>query len=237
MKNVTPDRAQGEHPPDPIVERVTRFLSLYRRPIAVSIGVVALATIALVIVLSVQTARSEAALVAVEDFQDQFEDWQALEAEAQAARYSELAESAASIVSEYPRTYAAVRARILDARALVALERYEEASARFVEAADARPRSYLAPAALMDAAVAAENAGNTERALDLYRRIVDEYTGESAEVPRALFSVGRIHEQRDEIVDAAEAYRRLIAAHPESGWTNLARSRIIALTVEGRIGG
>ena len=237
MKTVSPATTKGEHHPDPPIERITRFLTRYRKPILISLGVVALATVALVIVLSVQTARTEAALIAVEDLQDQFEAWEALDEEAQGAQYDGLAESAAAVVSEYPRTYAAVRARVLDARALAALGRYDEASSRFVEAAEARPRTYLAPVAYMDAAVAAENAGNTDRALELYRRIVDRYSGESAEVPRAVFSIGRVHEQRDEIAEAAEAYRQLIAAHPESGWTNLARNRIIALTVEGRIGG
>jgi tetratricopeptide (TPR) repeat protein len=237
MKNVTPVTKKDETQSDSVAERITRFLTRYRVPILVSIGALAVAIVVLIIVLSVQTTRTESALVAAEDLQDQFEAWQALGAEEQAAQYADLAASAAAIVSDYPRTYAAVRARILDARALLALERYEEASARFEEAADARPRTYLAPVSLMDAAVAAENAGNSERALELYRRIVDQYTGESAEAARALFSIGRIHEQRDEVVDAADAYRRLIAAHPESGWTNLARNRIIALTVEGRIGG
>jgi tetratricopeptide (TPR) repeat protein len=237
MKTVTPGTTKGENAPSPTVERITRFLTRYRKPILISVGIVAVATVVLVIVLSVQTARNEAALVAVENYQDQFEAWQTQDEDAQAAQYDALAASAAEVVREDPRTYAAVRARILDARALAAIGRYDEASSRFVEAAEARPRSYLAPVAFMDAAVTAEEAGNTDRALELYRRIVDRYAGESAEVPRALFSIGRVHEQRDEIAEAAEAYRRLVAAHPESGWTNLARNRIIALTVQGRIGG
>ena len=89
----------------------------------------------------------------------------------------------------------------------------------------------------MEAAVAAENAGDPERALELHRRIVDDHGDENPEVPRALFSIGRILEQQDEVADAAEAYRQLVDDYPASSWTNLARNRIITLTVEGRIGG
>jgi TolA-binding protein len=89
----------------------------------------------------------------------------------------------------------------------------------------------------MDAAVAAENAGETDRALQLLQRVVDEYDDESAETPRALFSIARIHEQSDEVARAADTYRQLIDSYPASSWTNLARNRIISLTVQGRIGG
>ena len=75
-----------------------------------------------------------------------------------------------------------------------------------------------------------------ELALDILNRLVEQYDAESAEIPRALFSIGRINEGLDNIVDAAESYNRLIDDYPASSWTNLARDRIITLTVQGRIG-
>ena len=75
-----------------------------------------------------------------------------------------------------------------------------------------------------------------ELALELLNRLVDLYDAQSAEIPRALFSIGRINEGLDQIVEAAESYNQLIDDYPGSSWTNLARDRIITLTVQGRIG-
>jgi TolA-binding protein len=212
------------------------FLTKYRKPIVATIAVVAVAVVALVVVLTVRSNRAEAALTNVEGLQDEYDDWLTLEEEEQADAYEGLSRQAAEVIETYPATYAAARARIIDASALAELERWQDATDRYVEVADQFPDTYLAPVSLMDAAVAAENGGDPERALELHQRIVDEYEDESAEVPRALFSIGRINEQRDEIADAAEAYRRLVEDYPASSWTNLARNRIITLTVEGRIG-
>lgn len=218
-------------------QRLIDFLTRYRRAIGITLAVVAVAVVALVVVLSVQNARSEAALEAVADLEREFAEWRELDEDARTEAYGDILTGVGEIIDGYPRTYAAARARLIDASALAELGRWAEASARFTEVADLRPGTYLAPVALMDAAVAAENAGDAERALELHNRHVDEYEDESAEAPRALFSIGRILELQDDVAAAAETYRRLIEDYPASSWTNLARNRIIALTVEGRIGG
>ncbi|MFP4113193.1 MAG: tetratricopeptide repeat protein [Spirochaetales bacterium] len=215
---------------------VMNFLARHRTTMLVAIAVIAVAVVALIVVLTVQSNRNEAALTTVEDLQDEFDDWLALEDAEQPEAYDALSAELEQLIDDYPRTYAAARARIIDARALAQLERWQEASDRYVEVADLFPETYLAPVSLMDAAVAAEEAGNADGALELHRRIVHDYAEQSAEVPRALFSIGRILEGTDNVAEAAEAYRTLVDDYPASSWTNLARNRIITLTVEGRIG-
>ena len=219
------------------MEVLIDFLTRHRTTIAITVGVLVVAIVALIIVLSVQNARTERALAAVDELKQDFEDWLQTDADAQAAAYDALAEDVAAVIDSYPRTYAAARARLVDAQALVELDRWDEAAERYLEVADQSAETYLAPVSLMDAAIALEHAGETDRALEIHRRIADEYDGETAEAPRALFSIGRLSEQADRIADAAEAYRQLIDGYPASSWTNLARNRIITLTVEGRIGG
>ena len=211
------------------------FLTRHRTTIMITVGVIVVAVVALIIVLSVQNSRTERSLAAVDELREDFDDW--LESDAEAAAYDLLAEDAASIIDSYPGTYAAARARLIDAKALVELERFEEAAAIFLEVAEQASDTYLAPVSLMDAAIALEHAGDSDRALEIHRRLADEYGDDTAEVPRALFSIGRLNEQADRVADAADAYRRLIDDYPASSWTNLARNRIITLTVEGRIGG
>ncbi|MFW5716810.1 MAG: tetratricopeptide repeat protein [bacterium] len=213
------------------------FLTRHRSTIAIVVGVLVVSVVALIIVLSIQNARTERALTAVDELQQDFEDWLQTDADEQTDTYDELAAEVAAVIDGYPRTYAAARARLVDAQALVELDRWDEAAERFLEVADQLPEAYLAPVSLMDAAIALEHAGETDRALEIHRRIADEYDGETAEAPRALFSIGRLNEQADRIAEAAEAYRQLIDGYPASSWTNLARNRIITLTVEGRIGG
>ncbi len=227
----------NETPKQKVMDKLVDFLSRFRKPIMITLGVIAVAVVTLVIVLSVQNSRAEAALAAAEDLQSAFDDWMQLDDETKPEEYEEISRAAAEIVDAYPRTYAASRARMIDARTLVELERWNDASAKYREVADFFPESYLAPVALMDAAVAAESGGDTDRTLELLNRLVEDYGDESAEAPRALFSIGRILEQRGDVSDAADSYRRLIEGYPASSWTNLARNRIITLTVEGRIGG
>jgi len=227
----------NEAPKQKVMDKLVDFLSRTRKPIMITLSVIAVAVVTLVIVLSIQNSREEAALAAVEDLQSSFDDWMEVDDDAKPDGYDALSQSVAEIVDGFPRTYAASRARMIDGRALVELERWDEASTKYGEVADFFPESYLAPVALMDAAVAAESGGDTERTIELLTRLIDDYGEQSAETPRALFSVGRILEQRDDVADAAQTYRRLIEDYPASSWTNLARNRIITLTVEGRIGG
>lgn len=236
MKQV--DRqAQQESPKNRVMEAVTAFLTKYRKPILFVIVGIAVVVVGLVVILSVQNARNEAALEAVETLQQEFGEWTSLEADEQEAGLADLSDQAAEIIDTYPGTYAAARARIVEARAFFELKRWVDSGERFLEVAQTKPDSYLAPVSLMDAAVALENGGQIDRAMELHQRIVDEYDDASAEAPRALFSIARIHESADRIAEAAEAYRQLIDDYPASSWTNLARNRIITLTVEGRIGG
>jgi tetratricopeptide (TPR) repeat protein len=236
MKQLQNEATGDKHERRPM-EIITAFLTRHRTAIAIIIGVIVVAVFALIIILSVQNARTERALTAVDELQQDFEEWEGTDDDAKTESYDLLAGQAMEIIDSYPRTYAATRARLIDAQALVELERWDAAADRYVEIADLVPKTYLAPVSLMDAAVSAENAGDVDRSLELHRRIADEYDGESAEVARALFSMGRIHEQQDRVAEAADAYRRLIDGYPASSWTNLARNRIITLTVEGRIGG
>ena len=47
-----------------------------------------------------------------------------------------------------------------------------------------------------------------------------------------IFALGRLHESTEDTDSARSYYERLIDEYPASGWTNLARSRIITLNLE-----
>jgi tetratricopeptide (TPR) repeat protein len=228
--------AQTHETKPTFIERLSHFLSRHRIALTVLIIVIAVAVVALFVVMQVTTNRTEQSLILVEDLQSQYGDWLGLDMDERTAEFDTLVGAITELTQKYPRTYATQRAIYIHARALTELERWTEAADQYLDLVDRFPDVYLAPVSLTQAAVATENANDPQAALDILKRLVDEYDPKSAEIPRALFSIGRINEGLDNIADAAASYNQLIDDYPSSSWTNLARDRIITLSVQGRIG-
>jgi tetratricopeptide (TPR) repeat protein len=228
--------AQTHETKPTVLDKLSNFLSRHRTTLIAFVIVIAVAVVALFVVLQITTNRTEQSLVLVEDLQSQYGEWLRLEPGERTSAFESLVSDITELADTYPRTYAAQRAIYIHARALSELERWAEASEQYLDLADRFPEVYLAPISLTQAAVATENANEPELALDILHRLLDEYDSESGEIPRALFSIGRINEGLDNIAEAAESYNRLIDDYPASSWTNLARDRIISLSVQGRIG-
>jgi tetratricopeptide (TPR) repeat protein len=125
--------------------------------------------------------------------------------------------------------YPGARAYIIIANIRGDQKNWTEAEQAWTRAANKGTNTYLAPVALFNAAVAAEEQGNLENAIDLYRQTID-YADMFPAAARALFSVGRLWEARQDKDAAISAYQELIDKWPgETAWTSLANSRIIAL--------
>ena len=107
---------------------------------------------------------------------------------------------------------------------------WAEAEKAWTEAARIAAKSYLAPISVYNAAVAAEEQGNIDSAIDLYTRALN-YGGSFFGSARAQFSIGRLEESRNNRAAALEAYRNLVSKWPADPlWANLAQSRIIVLS-------
>ncbi len=223
-----------------VLEGLAAFLTRYRRVIVTVLILAAVGVVALVVVLSIQSNRSEQALESVEALQERYRDWSAnVDSEGRESAtsdFDEIAETAMQIVERYPGTYAALRAQMLTAEGYFQLDEWQQAAENFTAVASSAEGTYLAMTAAMAAGVSHENAGATEEALESYRLVAESEDLGYGFAPRALFAVGRIEETRGDIDVATEWYQRLVDDYPTSSWTNLARNRIITLTVEGRIG-
>jgi tetratricopeptide (TPR) repeat protein len=107
---------------------------------------------------------------------------------------------------------------------------WAEAEKAWVLAAQKGAKGYLAPVSWFNAAVAAEEAGDIEKAIAHYSAALgfaDSFPG----APKAQFAIGRLEEGRGNHEAALEAYRALIEDWPlDTVWANLANTRIIALT-------
>lgn len=108
---------------------------------------------------------------------------------------------------------------------------WPQAEQAWRNAAKTGARTYLAPAALFNAAAVAENQGKIDEAIELLEKSVT-YKFNFPNAPRAQFSIGRLNEQRGNIPAALAAYRAILANEQwvkMETWGNLAQSRIIAI--------
>jgi len=126
--------------------------------------------------------------------------------------------------------FAAARAYSINASISMDQGNWVTAEEKWLKAAEAAPKSYLAPIAVFNAAVAAEEQGKTEQAIAHYSRAAG-FGASFPEAARAQFSVGRLEESRGNSNSAIEAYRNLLAKWPEeSVWLYLAQNRLLVLS-------
>ncbi|GAB6090849.1 tetratricopeptide repeat protein [Spirochaeta dissipatitropha] len=176
---------------------------------------------------SIQQNRIDAASRLIEQLEQSYFDWlQASDDNKESAfdvfhgHYSEARES-------FSRTYAADLSVFLYAQIRYTEEEYQEAAELFSQAAH-RINSHLAPVAAMNSAAAYEQINQTDEAIEMYNYVVQSFGSDAAESARAMFSLGRLHENTD-IQTALMWYERINEDFPRSEWNQLANNRIIAL--------
>jgi len=122
--------------------------------------------------------------------------------------------------------YAAARAFYIAGDIYFSIEQWEKAEEIWLISAEKGSKFYLGPFSYFNAAIAAEEQGKLEKALEYYDNSL-AFSGIFPAAARARFNIGRIHEERNENEKAAEAYRLLIEIVPNSNWARLAHNRII----------
>jgi tetratricopeptide (TPR) repeat protein len=109
---------------------------------------------------------------------------------------------------------------------------WEKAREAWSMAATKGVETHLAPVSLFNAAVAAEEAGDTDAAIEHYRRALAY--ADFPDAARAQFAAGRLEEKKGDKDAAIADYRAVIDKWPQNtDWTNLAHSRILALDMTG----
>jgi len=154
------------------------------------------------------------------------------EEEMNVSQLSELAVLVAEITEfeNHNSGFAAARAYSISANINVDQKNWVLAEEKWVKASEAAPKSYLAPIAIYNAAVAAEEGENIETAIAYYTRAAG-YGDSFPASARAQFSVGRLEESRGNKDSAIAAYRNLLAKWPDDPvWPNLAQSRLLILS-------
>jgi tetratricopeptide (TPR) repeat protein len=205
-------------------DAVALFIQNHRRPILLVLAVIAVGIIGFIAAFSVINSLQKSAVEKVDEF---------------ARRFDELTDPGSSeadpLLEELndfaPKTfgYAAGKAYSLVAEIHAARKEWAPAEEAWAVSSEKASKTFLAPFSLFNAAVAAEEQGKLDKAIEYHTRCV-ESGGLNPAAVRAQFSIGRIEEQRNNREEAVEAYRKVIENWgSNTNWSNLARSRIIAL--------
>ena len=232
-------------------ERINAFLGRHRKAFLFGSAGILGAIVIAVVVAQVLNARAADAVLAAEEVQDlwtQYQEEIAADAptgdaeagendtdtdDAAAATEDALRAAIDNTLDRYPRTYGALRSRFILAELEWSKEDFQAAYDAYLAVANEHDTNHLTAPAIMSAAAAAERLDDSDQARELYGRIASGEATPNAEVARALFNLGRLAEAAGEPDLALEYYNRLADEYGDSNWTNLGRNRIIWLTTQG----
>jgi len=236
------DQKQHSHPHSSSspAEKIGAFLSGHRIPLIVLAVIIFVGIFASIGISQYLNVRVERSAVAAEEIQELWDDWSASRAagddtddDTGDADDTALREAIAAAREQFSGHYAEFRGLYILGQLEWELGNFEAAGEAFLELADTYDDTYIAPVALANAAAAAEETGDIDRARELFGRVTRLEGVANLERSHALFNLGRLAEVQEEYGLAVDYYNQLLDEHGDSNWTNLGRNRIIWLTSQG----
>ncbi|HUX52091.1 MAG TPA: tetratricopeptide repeat protein [Spirochaetia bacterium] len=216
-------------------EHFSAFIQSNRHFLLAGIAAVFVLIVGFVVVSEIRSYREQKSVTLVENAQQQYTDWQTAPAAKKKDLETKLLANLDNIIKKYPSLYSAQRALFIRGNLYYDKKEWKLAAESYVQLAHKFSQSYLAPISLLDAGAAYEEAGDNSAAATQYSLIAEKYGSHTPEKPLALFSLGRLAEEKKDYSAAKTQYDKLVNDFPGSGWTNLARDRIIYLQVKGLI--
>lgn len=214
----------------PFSERCGEFLAQHRKPIAIMLGVVC-AVVAIALIVSSLTIRTaKKASMETETMISEWIDLRDKKAEDMAAKEEALVEKLEKQAAANGASYAAFRAYTTLGEIYVLRKDWEKALDFYQKAGEALPKAYTAGIAYFNAAACADELQQYDRALELYT--LSATSDDFSLKPRSLFNIGRLEEILSHSDKAVEAYTKLTELYPDNDWALLAKSRIIALSIQ-----
>ncbi|MDC7232324.1 MAG: tetratricopeptide repeat protein [Spirochaetales bacterium] len=173
--------------------------------------------------------KEERSVVLAEDIDAEYQDYMTAAEDDKAAVKENLMTLIDEAKADYSGLYAEMRALNTEALLYADEEKWSDAAALFTALADGFSDSYIAPVSLINAAAMKEEEGDAEASAALLQRVLAEYKDVSADIPEVIFNLGRLSESMADSQKAIEYYEMISSDYSSSSWTNLAKSRIIAL--------
>jgi len=224
-----PNEKQSADKEPNVSEKLNEFIQKNRKPIFILAASLLVILIAVIAALSLMDVFRNRAIAAVEDFSGRYETMLPSVTEDYSQDDVTLFIEELQVFAKKNSGYSGGRAWFLVGGIYTAKKEWPQAETAYTSAAGTAAKTYLAPLAWFNAAAAAEEQGKMTEAIGYYGNSLAA-PAVFPEAPRAQFSIGRLREALNEDENAIEAYRAVISGWPyDKTWTNLARSRIIAL--------
>ena len=212
-------------------QKVYEFVQKNRRTLFISLIAIVVILVGLIIIVTVRERMQANALSRVDEFNRRYEDLREHINGGDLVQMAEVAILVAELADFQSRAsgFPAARAFSISANIFSDQENWIGAEDAWANAARTAGGNYLAPIALFNAAVAAEEQGNVQAAIDYYASAIG-FGDVFHSAARAQFAIGRLEEGRNNRDAAVGAYRNLLARWPgDPVWANLAQNRLIAL--------
>lgn len=214
--------------------KVGEFITKHRKIFLAVAGFVAAVLLFVGIYSIVSSSMAKSSSRAMEEARTKLVSWSA---ESDQAKKDELEQGILAdldaIAKKWPRSFAAQQALFTKANIAAAGKKWEDAEKFAADAANRMPKSYLAPIALENAAVAAEEGGNAEKAFEYYAKIAKDYQADNPVLAHAYFSLGRLSEGKSDWKSALEYYGKVSGNFADSDWASLAKDRVVYLKSQG----
>ena len=209
-------------------QAISNFFMAHRKALIAVIAVIFVAVIVMVIATIARQSSMEKAYLRISELT---EEWSALSAseESDVEAESRVIASLQDVAASNRRNFAGARANLTLAEIYYSKEEWDAAKGFYEAAADASAKFYTTGYALYNAAVCAEELGLLEEATSLFERA--ELCPNFPQKARCRFNIARIQERSAGADAAIDSYKAMVDLYPSSQWTDLARSRIIALEI------
>jgi len=213
-------------------EKINGFVQKNRKGILISVSAVFILIAGLIVYLSLQDIFNKKAIGEVEELSRRFDDVRYFIDDENGQSASDIEALLADLdtfAKKNKKGIAASKAWSMIAQIYSGRKDWQQAESAWLNAAKTGDKTYLAPISLFNAAVAAEEQGKLEQAVQLLEQSV-AHPFEFPAAPHAQFSIGRLYEQMNNYPAAIEAYRAVLINWQDIPvWQNLARSRIAAI--------
>ena len=217
-------------------DKVANFLQRHRRKMIIIMATLLGVLIVLITYFEIKKSNMEKSAILIEKAEKDFYDFRSeKDTEIKNKKLTSLSKSLDEIIGLYKGHYAAQRALYLKAELAFEKKDWELAAKTWIEMATQNPTNYLSSIARMNAAISFEEQGNIDKAIEILNALSTSDT-DFPEMPRVLFSQGRLNETKQNYQKAVEYYNRLIEEYAASSWTKIARDRILFLKITNKIG-
>jgi len=209
------------------------FLTRNRLPILIASGLIVLILVVYIISVSVINNVKEKDLGQIEQIEYLLtKDSTDLTDEEYNARLDKTIENLQEFVNK--GGIIGTRANMLCADVYAKKGDNENAKKSWETASKKSGNNYLRPLCKFQAAVYAEELGNNDEAIQLYVEVAKDSM--FLDKPHALFSVARLNETKGNFTEAQNYYQQILdAGNTNDVWASLAKTRLIALQIDGKI--